>query len=139
MSDSDQHAPAVPLSRFDHVTLIVADVDASRDFYQRVLGMRPVPRPAFGFPGAWLELHGSWVHLTLADENSGQAGWGDRGVIKTSRGHHLAYTTPDFDAALEAIQAHQVPIASGPQQRPDGIRQVYIHDPDQHLIEVCGS
>lgn len=139
MPDSSTPIPPVPLTTFDHVTLIVADVQVSLDFYQRVLGMREVPRPAFGFPGAWLELHGSWVHLTLSDENSGQAGWGDRGVQKISRGHHLAYATADFDAALAALAEHQVPFAAGPQQRPDGMRQVYIHDPDDHLIEICGS
>ena len=30
-----------------------------------------------------------------------------------------------------------IQIVSGPQVRPDGANQVYIYDPDRHLIEIC--
>lgn len=125
------------LIAFDHVTLIVSSVDVSRNFYVQLLGMSEVPRPDFGFPGAWFQIGNTMIHITLSDENSGLAGWGDREVKRPSRGHHLAYSTADFDGALRLIQLSNVPVAAGPQTRPDGARQIYISDPDGHLIEIC--
>ena len=125
------------LIAFDHVTLIVTNVDASRKFYVELLGMSEVSRPEFDFPGAWFQIGNTMIHITLSDENSGLAGWGDREVKRPSRGHHLAYSTEDFDEALRLIQSNNVPVAAGPQTRPDGARQIYISDPDGHLIEIC--
>lgn len=130
-------APAMGLIAFDHVTLIVASVEASRKFYVELLGMSEAIRPAFDFPGAWFQIGNTMIHITLSDENSGLAGWGNREVVRPSRGHHLAYSTADFDEALRLIQLKHVPVAAGPQTRPDGARQIYITDPDGHLIEIC--
>ena len=50
---------------FDHVTIIVADVDASRQFYVDLLGMEEKPRPDFDFDGAWFEIDGVQIHATV--------------------------------------------------------------------------
>ncbi|HER35034.1 MAG TPA: glyoxalase, partial [Halothiobacillaceae bacterium] len=48
----------------DHVSLLVADAREARDFYVEVLGLVERPRPALGFPGAWLALGGGqMLHL----------------------------------------------------------------------------
>ena len=38
----------------DHITLKVADLNASRRFYVDVIGLREGDRPPFDSPGAWL-------------------------------------------------------------------------------------
>ncbi len=129
--------PTVPLKDFDHVTLIVKDVAASRDFYVNKLGFRDATRPDFDFPGAWFQLGSTMIHVTLESDLAGMAGWGDRNVVSVSRGHHFAYTTPDFESALTAIERLGIEIADGPKVRPDGARQVYIYDPDRHVLEIC--
>ncbi|MFQ5735223.1 MAG: VOC family protein, partial [Planctomycetaceae bacterium] len=40
-------APPIRVKTLDHVTLIVADLEASRRFYCELLGMQFVPRPGF--------------------------------------------------------------------------------------------
>ena len=37
----------------NHVALHVKDVANSCEFYERVLELQQIPRPAFDFPGAW--------------------------------------------------------------------------------------
>lgn len=37
-----------------HTAVKTANLSASLDFYQNVLGLKQVERPDFGFPGAWL-------------------------------------------------------------------------------------
>ncbi|MEL7496652.1 MAG: VOC family protein [Planctomycetota bacterium] len=130
-------APAMGLIAFDHTTLIVDDVDASRQFYVKLLGMNEVARPDFDFAGAWFQLGQTMIHVTESGDKAGLAGWGDRKVKSISRGHHIAYTTLNFDDAVSAIAHYGIPIGDGPKTRPDGARQVYIYDPDGHLIEIC--
>lgn len=59
---------------------------------------------------------------------------GDRGVSIPSRGHHIAFAVDDFDRALAIARATGTPIASGPQSRPNGPRQLYLYDPDVEKI-----
>ena len=121
---------------FDHITLIVAELAATREFYVNVLGMTESERPNFDFPGAWFEVGQVQIHATVADELAGLAGWGDRQVKSISRGHHFAFEISDMDAALAAIKKLGLKIGDGPKQRPDGAHQVYIYDPDDHLVEL---
>jgi len=132
-----QESHGFGLIGFDHVTLVVAKVADSRRFYVDQLGFEEVARPDFSFPGAWFRIGHTMIHVTESDELSGQAGWGDRAVERTSRGHHIAYRTTDFEQAVNAINHYELEIASGPQTRPDGANQVYIYDPDRHLVEIC--
>jgi len=121
---------------FDHITLIVDDIEATRKFYVDLLGMKECPRPDFGFPGAWFEVDTVQIHATGASDLAGMAGWGDRKVKSISRGHHFAFEVDDVDIAAERINSLGIEIGAGPQSRPDGARQLYIYDPDRHLVEL---
>ena len=121
---------------FDHITLIVSDLNATRAFYVDVLGMTESPRPDFDFPGAWFEVGNIQIHATVASDLAGLAGWGDRRVKSISRGHHFAFEVPDVNAACEEAKRRGITIGDGPKTRPDGARQLYIYDPDQHLVEL---
>jgi catechol 2,3-dioxygenase-like lactoylglutathione lyase family enzyme len=129
------HVP-VAVSSFDHVTIICADLDATRKFYVGLLGMKEVPRPAFAFAGLWFQIGNVQIHATQQSPEAGQAGWGDRGGKVTSRGHHIAFAVDDVVKALEIVGAQRVPIASPLQERPDGFKQVYLYDPDGHVVEL---
>ena len=131
-----QNMPAVQVNRYDHITIISSDLEATRRFYVDLLGMEEVARPAFPFPGSWFQTGSMQIHVTLESEEAGQAGWGDRGVKITPRGHHFAFEVDDCEAAIEALTAEGVEVASPLQTRPDGIKQVYFYDPDRHLVEL---
>jgi catechol 2,3-dioxygenase-like lactoylglutathione lyase family enzyme len=127
---------AINVTSFDHVTIICADLDATRRFYVDLLGMTEVPRPAFKFPGLWFQSGNVQIHATEESTEAGKAGWADRGGKVTSRGHHFAFAVDDMAKALESVQAHGVRIASPLQTRPDGFKQVYLYDPDGHVVEL---
>jgi len=46
----------MPLSHIEHLLIQSPDIDATRDWYVRVLGLRDGPHPDFGFPVHWLYL-----------------------------------------------------------------------------------
>ena len=124
---------------FDHITLIVTDLESTREFYVDKLGMTEHPRPAFDFPGAWFGIGNIQIHATLESDLAGMAGWGDRKVKSISRGHHFAFEVPDVAAAAEAAKENGIKIGDGPKQRPDGASQVYLYDPDDHLVELFSA
>jgi glyoxylase I family protein len=124
---------------FDHVTLICADLEATRQFYVNVLGMSEVPRPAFKFPGLWFQLGNVQIHATQESQEAGKAGWANRGGKVVSRGHHIAFAVDDVSEALKLVQSHGVRIASPLQERPDGYKQVYLYDPDDHIVELVSA
>lgn len=124
------------VNSFDHLTLIVKDLESTRRFYVDTLGMTETERPNFDFPGAWFEIGNVQIHATVAGELAGQAGWGDRQVKSISRGHHFAFEVANMSAAVDQIKNLGIEIGAGPKQRPDGVHQVYIYDPDGHLVEL---
>jgi catechol 2,3-dioxygenase-like lactoylglutathione lyase family enzyme len=131
--------PGITVTSFDHVTIICADLEATRRFYVDVLGMNEVPRPAFRFPGLWFQMGSVQIHATQESPEAGRAGWADQGGKVVSRGHHFAFRVDDVSRALAALEGQGVRIASPLQQRPDGYRQVYLYDPDGHVVELVSQ
>lgn len=111
----------------NHVALHVADVARSCEFYQRVLQLASMPRPAFDFPGAWFRL-GTQQELHLIGER------GDP-VISSNRSNHFALMVDDilvWENHLKTIGAD----FRAKKQRPDGAWQIFVRDPDGHVIEL---
>jgi len=131
----------VPISvrTIDHVTVVVGDLDASREFYVGVLGMQEVPRPAFSFEGLWFQSGGTQIHLILEHEGSGPAGNLVPVEHRGARTHHFAFEVEDANACAKRLAAMGVPIAAGPKQRPDGAVQVFLCDPDGHVVELTST
>lgn len=126
----------IQVRQIDHVTIVVRDLEASRRFYVDVLGMRPVPRPGFPFDGLWFQAGTTQVHLILEHADSGPAGTTVPDRCKISRTRHFAFEVADALAARDRLLELGLTIADGPKQRPDGPTQVYVLDPDQHLVEL---
>jgi catechol 2,3-dioxygenase-like lactoylglutathione lyase family enzyme len=131
--------PGINAKSFDHVTLICADLEATRRFYVDFLGMIQVTRPAFKFPGLWFQLGNVQIHATQESPEAGKAGWGDRSRKTVSRGHHIAFAVNDVADAMKIVELHGVRIASPLQQRPDGYKQLYLYDPDGHVVELVSD
>ena len=114
------------IDQLNHVAIHVMDVDASCAFYENVLGLEQIPRPDFGFPGAWYALGpGQELHLI-----SGR----DEAVVGGTRSTHFAVRADSVAAAEVRLQEQGVAYTP-PRQRPDGVTQIYIEDPDGHTIE----
>lgn len=120
----------------DHITLVVKDLRKSEWFYRDVLGMRPVERPGFGFPGLWFQAGPTQIHMNVAGDEAGNAGLAKCNGSSTSRGFHFAFEVDDCDEAAKILTDNGIEIVVGPKTRPDGPRQLYIYDPDDHLVEV---
>jgi catechol 2,3-dioxygenase-like lactoylglutathione lyase family enzyme len=115
------------IAELNHVALHVSDVERSIRFYLLVLRLERLARPNFDFPGAWFRL-GIYQELHLI---------GDRKetIHSGSRGNHFALKVED----LPAWNQHLIETGTefrGPKPRPDGALQIFLRDPDGHVIEL---
>ncbi len=117
----------VKILQLDHVALHVKDVQATSEFYQKVLGLKRMDRPNFSFNGAWLKL-GEKQSLHLIEGL-------ERDVINSNRGDHFALLVDDIEAWAEHLVSLGVS-HRGPKTRADGAFQIFIDDPDAHSVEL---
>ncbi len=117
--------PHFNITGVHHITLVVRNLDQARSFYEKFLGLRPMPRPEYDFNGSWYRCGDLEVHLLVAEEHSGP-----------SR-RHIAFEVSDFDQVLKSLDREWVRIVGGPGTRThDGTRFVFCQDPDGNLIEI---
>src|ERR1700753_2128121 len=120
------------IDRLDHLVLTVADVDATVDFYTRVLGMTA---ETFGAGRRALSFGYSKINLHQAGHE-----FEPKAARPTPGSADLCLITADPLAQVVAeLAAHGVAVEAGPVDRAGAIgpmRSVYFRDPDQNLIEV---
>ncbi|MFS1493503.1 VOC family protein [Vibrio lentus] len=120
------------ISHLDHLVLTVKDIEITVDFYQRVLGMKPIQfgegRVALSFGNQKINLH------QLGNEFEPKA----KRVQAGSADLCFVTNTPIVEV-VEHTQAQGVVIEEGPVPRTGAkgkIVSVYIRDPDGNLIEI---
>jgi len=115
------------VTQLNHTAIPVADLDRSIRFYEDVLGLKQIPRPDFGFPGAWFRLGVDQELHMIARENTWDEPLWDR---------HFALMIDDSPAFAAHLTAKGVEFR-GPSNRPDGATQIFFRDPDGHVVELC--
>lgn len=110
----------------NHVAIYVKNVAVSSHFYQEILELEPLPRPAFSFPGAWFRL-GKQQELHLIGNR-------DEELIFNKK-HHFALKIKSAKNAEKMLKSKQTQFI-GPKSRPDGAIQIFLQDPDGYYIEL---
>jgi len=122
--------------RLDHIALLVRDLDASVAFLTGVLGLEESPNPMGGATIRWIEIgDGRRFHLQA----------GDLATTHVEKHTHFALATADFDASLARFRAQGVAFSDmrgtpgAINTRPDGMRAVFIQDPNGYWFEINDS
>ena len=120
------------IEELDHLVLTVTDIDRTRAFYERVLGMETLVfgegRRALTFDTQKLNLH-----------EAGQE-FEPKAAAPTPGSADLCFLTNSSMAeVVEHLEANSVEIIEGPVRRTGAtgpIKSVYFRDPDGNLLEV---
>jgi catechol 2,3-dioxygenase-like lactoylglutathione lyase family enzyme len=129
----------MPVVGFDHVAITVADVDATVEFYVRVLGAEPIllDRWRSGeLPVALMQVGGA--RMSVHPASAPVAPHADA-PTPGSADLCFRYEGP-VDEILATLAANDVVVTDGPVPRPasNGARgtSVYFRDPDDNLLEL---
>ena len=117
----------------NHLALSVKDVDRSAGFYKTTLGLKEITNRTQMEGIRWFSLgEGKELHLiSTVKEN-----------VVVNKAIHLAVTTPQFDAFVSLLQKMKIKyydwlgVVGKVNVRADGIKQVFLQDPDGYWIEV---
>lgn len=108
--------------------IVVQDMDASVDFYRRVLGLEVIT----DF-GANKTLTGGFSLQTADTYREFIDG---RGLAYGSNTFELYFEADDFDAFAEKLQTIPIEYVHPVREHAWGQRVVRFYDPDRHIIEV---
>jgi catechol 2,3-dioxygenase-like lactoylglutathione lyase family enzyme len=123
-----------------HISLAVRDLVVSAAFYEGIFNFRRLPRPDFGIAGVWFACGDRQVHLI--DNASGT--FRSKPTIQIAD-VHFAFWTDDFEGMVARLKqkGFSETAAEGDPMRllvsrdgPAGFPQLYLLDPDFHIIEV---
>jgi len=126
------------MPKLDHVALEVSDMDAAIAFYTQKLGLKlisnkvdEIHHEAFAF----LKLDGGNLELlqTLDKRNRPKAYTPP--APRPSHCPHLAIATTDMNKLMDLLEREEIPIVKGPLEISGEVRWIYVHDPDQNILE----
>ena len=120
----------MPVDALQHINIRARDVERTRDFYLRILGLRVGDRPPFTSTGYWLYLGADPViHLVQKTANEPPSP-PDTGAID-----HIAFRGIDLEGTRQALAREGVSFREAVVPR-DGSIQLFVRDPDGVTIEL---
>ena len=126
----------IRIKKAHHTSFGVADLNQSKDFYGRILGLETIDRPLFRFDGAWYGIGPYQIHLMELDKSASQAKVPPRTrtEVPQSRATHLALEVEDVAPLKERLEQEGIPFREG-EIVLTNMRQIFCWDPDGNGIE----
>lgn len=114
--------------QLDHVNVRCTDLEATRAFFEKIVGLKTGDRPDFPFPGYWLYGEGgAVVHLVGSDMSKAALG---KGTVD-----HFAFRGGDYAAQKAAIEKaglryRETDVPGAP------LKQIFVAGPDGLTVEL---
>jgi lactoylglutathione lyase len=119
--------------RLNHIALYVKNLQASTQFYMKVVGLDTMPEPFHDGRHTWYPVgEHSQLHLIS----------GAKEITQHDKNAHLCFTVRSVNDFVKVLVASQVPYENWAGQkssittRIDGVKQVYFQDPDNYWVEI---
>ena len=121
----------MPLERLHHVLVLTDDLETTRAFYE-ALGLEVGERPPLEFPGYWLYLD-RVPCLHIAERAAYEAHASTLGLRVDEALDHVAFAGADYDELAASLKTAGVDAVTN---RPPGLRQLFLTDPNGVRVEV---
>jgi len=124
------------ISKLDHCSVRTTDMEATRRFYEDIVGLKAGPRPNFSFPGLWLYGGDSpLVHVIGEGGARELSGATQAGVAATGNFDHIAFLASDLAEMRERLDRANVPYRH--QTVPGrAVEQIFLTDPNGIRVEL---
>ena len=117
----------------NHLAVYVTDLQRSANFYEKIMELQQIPEPFHDGKHVWLKMgEHSQLHIISGASSD----------IAHDINVHLAFSVPSLDEFIKHLKSENIKFGNfaqnseTPQLRADGIKQVYLQDPDGYWIEV---
>ncbi|MEW6444529.1 MAG: VOC family protein [Pseudomonadota bacterium] len=132
LAQARDDADAPHVLALHHVSILVADAERARSFYENVLALQPLERPDLGFPGAWLALgDAQQLHLMQLPNPDSRDGRPEHG----GRDYHFALRVADLAPFIERLERAGVAYT----RSRSGRASIFFRDPDGNAVELMGG
>jgi len=113
----------------DHCSLIVADTGKALEFYKGILNLEvDESRPDIGYPGAWLQVGSSQIHLLEVPDPYASVNRPEHG----GRDNHVALQVSDLEEIIRRLQAAGIAYSKS----KSGRMALFCRDFDGNAIEL---
>ena len=119
--------------KLDHMALSVKNLEKSVEFYKNVLKLSEITNLTKKKGIRWVSLgEGKELHLVSTIKEP----------VTINKAIHLAFKVTHFDALIKALKSQNITFSDWPGTlgkitvRADGIKQIYLQDPDGYWIEI---
>lgn len=127
----------IKVKSLNHAGLSVKDFEKARHFYEKVLGLKTLPRPAFGVAGEWYMCAENQIHVIESKDGNHQFDM-PHGLNATRK--HLAIVVEDLDEVKRVLEEEKVTYDYFEEKFGDVvIRAIFTLDPDGNMFEMRTS
>lgn len=117
------------IKAIDHCSLIVSNTSEALEFYQGVLDLElDKSRPDLGYPGAWLQLGNSQIHLLEVPNPDSVDDRPEHG----GRDHHVALQVSALDIIVQRLDEAGITYSMS----KSGRKALFCRDSDGNAIEL---
>lgn len=117
----------------NHMAFYVYDLEKSTDFYSNVIMLQKIPEPFKDGKHTWYKIaeHGQ-LHLIGGAEKE----------VKHDKNTHLCFSVPSLEEFIARLEKFKIDYTNWkgdgktPTQRVDGVKQIYLQDPDGYWLEI---
>ncbi len=121
-------------AKFNHLAIYVADLQRSGDFYQNVIGLDTIPEPFHDGKHLWFRTGpGNSLHIIEGAENKKEY----------YKANHICFSVTSMDLFTDMLKKKGIGFEDfeGSKNnkvnvRPDGVKQIWLQDPDGYWIEI---
>lgn len=130
MTNNSEQTTGMPVVKaIDHCSVIVTDTETALGFYRDILGLQvDESRPDLGYPGAWLTIADSQIHLLQVPNPDTMSERPAHG----GRDHHIALLVQDLSVFIERLQQASITYSTS----KSGRKALFCRDYDGNAIEL---
>lgn len=109
-----------------HVAVLVSDLEAAKQFYEGILGLKQKPRPNLESPGVWYNLADAELHLIVTTGPLPSVN------ERPDKDSHFALSVGNYELIRKDLTGASIPF----RESSSGAPRLFVRDPDGNLIEL---
>jgi len=131
----------MPLAYMEHFLLQTEDIEATKDWYVKVLGFRVGPAPDFKFPVYWLYLGDRDVlHITtggkdVSENRKKYVGQESQATSGSGVIDHVAFRATGLTEMIDRLKNNKIEFKER-QVNDQGLYQLFLLDPNGVKVEL---